>query len=196
MSVFGSSTPPAIKLPTTPGGRVAGTVVELLPERQANKYRTPAEVAANAPRIGDFWPARNGEAPRPKMQQGIVLQLGPGFAKLNSNDKGLRTLYVTEGDPRSRAFRDYNRANRVQPQVGMFLELEFVGTEVGQGPNPKQVWKVNRLEQAAAGGGIFDGDNEPFEDEPELATVGAPAVPAARPRARAAASPPQGNGAI
>jgi hypothetical protein len=210
MSVFGSSNPPSVKLPATAGGRVQGLIVDLLPERQATKFQTAIQRQARAPRELDFWPAKNGEAPRPKMQQGIVLQLDAGFAKLNPGDNGLRTLYVTEGDPRSRAFRAFNKANRLQPEKGRYLVIEFVGEEAGQGDKPKQIWQVVSLDVPAQSGGVFGGDDEPsgtygeddvlVEDERELVGAGAPTsasgVPKPRRTRSGAPTPPQGDGAI
>lgn len=198
MSVFGSSNPPSIKLPTTPGSRISGLVVDLLPERQATKFQTPAQRQAKAPRELDFWPAKNGEAPKAKMQQGIVLQLDAGFQKLSPADTGLRTLYVTEGDPRSRAFRAFNKSNRVQPAKGLYLVMEYVGEEAGQGDRPKQIWQVISLDAAPAIGGVFGGDDDyPEDDELVGAGVGVtdsgPEVP--KPR-RTRGTPPTGSSSV
>lgn len=208
MSALGGvSYPPSVKLPTTPGGRISGTIVELPEERQAMKFQNPAERAARAPRVPDFWPARDGKPAKAKMQQPVILQLDPGFQRLDANDTGLRTLYVTEGDPRSRAFRAYTKTNRVVAQVGFHLVLEFIGSEAGQGSQPKQVWQVVSLGQAPATGGALGG-GEDFPDETEVLEgelVGAGVGPVSteaslprsrRPGARATAGPPSGGSSI
>lgn len=180
----GSTNPPSYRIPKNPGGKIAGTIVELLPDRQATKFQTPQQRQANAPRELDFWPARNGQPPQPKMTSPVVLQLDPGFEKLNDYDTGLRTLYITAGDPRSKALRRHAKATRVVAQVGYRLEMTFVGKEEGQGDNPIHVWKVDKLEPApAAVGGALDGDDD--EDDYEGNALGAtgtdgPVVPQPR----------------
>lgn len=192
MSFYGSNLPPSLKLPQE-GGKISGVILEIHPERQATKFQTPAERQAKAPRVPATWP--NGDK---KMEQPIVLQLAKGsFQPINPNDTGKRTLRVTKGDPRYKAIRAHYLETGQEPEVGFDLEMEFTGTEPGQGANPKHIYVVTKLEPAAEGGGGFFGDDV---DEQELVTAGAPAtsaeVPRARPRSRAAAAPPSAGGAV
>lgn len=194
----GSTNPPSYRIPKNPGGRIVGTIVELLPDRQATKFQSPQQRQANAPRELDFWPPKNGQPAQPKMTSPVVLQLDPGFDKLNEYDTGLRTLYITAGDPRSKALRRHAKATRVVAQVGYRLEMVFVGKEEGQGDNPIHVWKVEKLEPAPAGGGFLpEGGLPDDEDEQYESALGAtgtdgPVVPQPRRTRR----PPTGTTSV
>lgn len=200
MSFYGSNTPPAIKLPAE-GGSIGGKIVRILPDKQATKFQTPQQRAAKLPRELDTWPPTEAQKAAglpgdPKMQQPIILQLAPGtFAKIKPGDNGQRTLYVTKGDPRYKAIRAHYLETGVEPEEGGYIELTFVGTEAGQGANPKHIYKVTRLDAPADAGfyGSDDVEQEAAQAERELVTAGAPATVAkARPRSRAA-GPPTGT---
>jgi hypothetical protein len=177
-----------------PGGKIVGTIVEILPDRQATKFQNQVQRAAKAPRELDFH--QNGD---PKMTTPVVLQLDPGFAALNSSDTGLRTLYVTEGDPRSKAFRRHAKATRVTAQVGFRLEMTFVGKEQGQGDNPLHIWKVDLLERAQSTGGALTGGLDEDEDDERgtLAATGTDGAPTPTvPEPRRTRRPPTGTTSI
>lgn len=194
----GSTNPPAYRLPKAPGGKIVGTIVELLPDRQATKFQSPAQRAANTPRELDFWPPRDGKPAQPKMTSPVVLQLDPGFDKLNGYDTGLRTLYITAGDPRSKALRRHAKATRVVAQVGYRLEMTFIGKEEGQGENPIHVWKVDTLEPApAAVGSAFSGEDDDEDEGNALGATGTDGVPTpVVPQSRRTRRPPTGASSV
>lgn len=190
-SFFKTAGAPSAKFPT-PGTKVGGRILEIQPERQAREYKRADQ--AHLPDVPKTFP--NGD---PVMELPIIVQLAQ-FTPANDRDTGRRGFYIQKSSGLYKALVEGIRRTGVQPEVGGYLEIEFIESVQGKGPVPKKLYAVTRLEAPGASTGSFlSVADDPEEDEAPVTVPAqaAPAkVPASRPRARAAATPPSGDGAI
>lgn len=131
MSFLGSgSGAPAAKFPTV-GTKVAGEIVEVLPERQAREYkRDPSD-----PDIPKTF--KDGS---PVMETPIIVQLDDGFTPLRDSDTGRRGFYCQKGSGLYKAVAEAARKAGEEPKPGCYLEVEFVAEVSGKGNVPKKVY--------------------------------------------------------
>lgn len=184
---FKTAGAPSAKFPT-PGTKVGGRILEIQPERQAREFKRADE--AHLPDVPKTF--KNGD---PVMELPIIVQLPVGFVPTSDRDTGRRGFYIQKGSGLYKALIEGIRRTGVQPQVGGYLEVEYVESVPGKGPVPKKLYAVTRLEGPGSDGAFLEVDDDP-EDEVAPAPAAEVPAPRARPRARAAATPPSGNGAI
>jgi hypothetical protein len=198
---------PAAKFPTV-GTKVAGEIVEVLPERQARQYKRNAE----DPDVPKTFP--NGD---PVMETPIIVQLDDGFTPLRESDTGRRGFYCQQGSGLFKAIAEAARKVGEEPKPGAYLEVEFVAEVPGKGSVPKKVYSAklhpegtwensssDDAEEAPTGGGFLGAapvdDDALTENFEKIMASGpskvadTPAPPAKRGKARPASTPPKGFG--
>lgn len=195
---------PAAKFPTV-GTKVAGEIIEVLPERQARQYKREA----TDPDIPKTFP--NGD---PVMETPIIVQLDDGFTPLRDTDTGRRGFYCQQGSGLFKAIAEAARKVGEEPKPGAYLEVEFVAEVQGKGSQPKKVyaatlypegtWETTSTEEAPSRGGFLGAppvdDDALTENFEKIMASGpskvadTPAPPAKRGKARPASTPPKGFG--